>query len=249
VSPQLQQLIALQEVDLKINELADRIAAIPNERERVLKEFNDSAADYHALVERLETARQTRRKHETELQEQQSHQDKYKQDLMKVRNEKEYATALREIDAAKKTISTLETHLLEAIEEVEKLEEEVKVHTPEITTKQTEIDNVLQGFNQNEDKIRAEQERIRQEREQLIKGMAKNLLSTYERVARMRKGLALAEARNSSCTACRMTIRPQVFSNVRKGEELIQCDSCGRILYYKVQGEPQPSATAEVTVS
>jgi predicted nucleic acid-binding Zn-ribbon protein len=64
VSPQLQQLIALQEVDLKINELADRLAVIPIERERVLQEFNESAADYNALNERLEAARHTRKKQE-----------------------------------------------------------------------------------------------------------------------------------------------------------------------------------------
>ena len=50
MSPQLQQLIALQEVDLKINELTDRLAVIPIERERVLQEFNESAADYNAFL-------------------------------------------------------------------------------------------------------------------------------------------------------------------------------------------------------
>ena len=248
MSPQLQQLIALQEVDLKINELVDRLAEIPIERERVLQEFNESAADYHALTERLEAARQTRKKHETELQEQISHQEKYKQDLMKVRNEKEYGTALREIDASKKTISNLETLLLEAIEAVEKLEEEVKIHAPEIETKRAQIDNVLQSFTQSENDVKAEQDKIREGRDQLIKGMPKNLLSTYERVAKMRKGIALSEARNSSCTACRMTIRPQVFSDVRKGDTLIQCDSCGRILYYKPQTDSKPAA-AEVIAS
>jgi predicted nucleic acid-binding Zn-ribbon protein len=33
--------------------------------------------------------------------------------------------------------------------------------------------------------------------------------------------------------ACRMTIRPQVFSDIRRGESLITCESCGRILYFK----------------
>ena len=248
MSPQLQQLIALQEVDLKINELVDRLAAIPQERERVLKEFNESAADYHALIERLENARQTRLRHETELQEQQSHQDKYKQDLMKVRNEKEYSTALREIDAAKKTISTLETQLLEAIEEVEKLEEEVKTSTPAFETKQTEIDGIIADFGKSEAGVKAEQQNIIKERDQLIKGMPKGLLSTYERVAKSRKGIALSEALNSSCSMCRMTIRPQVFSNVRKGDELIQCDSCGRILFYRSQTEPKPP-TAGVSIA
>jgi predicted nucleic acid-binding Zn-ribbon protein len=177
-----------------------------------------------------------------------SHQEKYKQDLMKVRNEKEYGTALREIDAAKKTISSLETQLLEAIESVEKLEEEVKIHAPEIATKRAEIENVLASYTKAEADVQAQQDAIRQERDQLIKNMPKTLLSTYERVAKMRKGIALSEAKNSMCTACRMTIRPQVFSNVRRGEELIQCDSCGRILYYKSQTDQKP-ATVEVIAS
>jgi len=242
VSPQLQQLIALQEVDLRINELADRLAEIPIERERVLREFNESSGEYNALNERLEAARQTRKKHETELQDQTTHQEKYKQDLMKVQNTKEYETVLREIDVAKKNISNLETQLLEAIESVEKLEEEVKVHAPEIETKRAEIDGVMQGYTKGENDVVAEQQKIRDERALLVKNMPKNLLATYERVAKMRKGVALAEARNSSCTACRMTIRPQVFSDVRKGDTLIQCDSCWRILYYKPQTDSAQTA-------
>jgi uncharacterized protein len=138
--------------------------------------------------------------------------------------------------------------LLEALETVEKLEEEVKTHAPEIETKRAEIDNVLGSFTQRANDVIAEQEKIREERALLVKNMPKNLLATYERVAKMRKGIALSEARNSSCTACRMTIRPQVFSNVRRGEDLIQCDSCGRILYYKSQSDSQPAA-AEVIAS
>ncbi|MBK7601731.1 MAG: hypothetical protein IPJ07_25660 [Acidobacteria bacterium] len=55
----------------------------------------------------------------------------------------------------------------------------------------------------------------------------------------MRTGLALAEARNYSCMGCRMTIRPQVFNDIRRAETIITCESCGRILFFR----------AEVTVS
>jgi predicted nucleic acid-binding Zn-ribbon protein len=49
----------------------------------------------------------------------------------------------------------------------------------------------------------------------------------------MRSGFALAEARDYSCMACRMKIRPQVFADIRRGESIITCESCGRILYFK----------------
>ena len=51
----------------------------------------------------------------------------------------------------------------------------------------------------------------------------------------MRSGFALAEARDYSCMACRMKIRPQVFADIRKGDSIITCESCGRILYFKVE--------------
>ena len=46
---------------------------------------------------------------------------------------------------------------------------------------------------------------------------------------------ALAEARNYSCTACRMTIRPQAFNNIRRGESIYECENCGRILFFKAE--------------
>jgi uncharacterized protein len=35
--------------------------------------------------------------------------------------------------------------------------------------------------------------------------------------------------------ACRMKIRPQVFSDIRRGDSIFTCESCGRILYFKAE--------------
>jgi predicted nucleic acid-binding Zn-ribbon protein len=59
-------------------------------------------------------------------------------------------------------------------------------------------------------------------------------------VARIRDGVAVAEARNGACMACFMALRPQVMAEVRRGEEIITCDNCNRILYYA----PKDSAPA-----
>src|SRR5438445_8546204 len=48
----------------------------------------------------------------------------------------------------------------------------------------------------------------------------------YKRIsARIRDGVAVAEARNGACTACYMSLRPQVMADVRRGEEVITCDN------------------------
>ena len=50
----------------------------------------------------------------------------------------------------------------------------------------------------------------------------------------------MAEARNGACTACLMTLRPQVMAQVRRGEEVITCDNCNRILYFAPADQVQP---------
>ena len=51
----------------------------------------------------------------------------------------------------------------------------------------------------------------------------------------------LARATQESCQACYVRIRPHVLSQVMAGEQIITCDSCNRILYWK------PDAPYEVT--
>src|SRR5262249_12754966 len=78
-------------------------------------------------------------------------------------------------------------------------------------------------------------ETLRAERGPMIQSLSPDARATYERLSRMRSGFALAEARDYSCMACRMKIRPQVFADIRKGDSIITCESCGRILYFKVK--------------
>jgi predicted nucleic acid-binding Zn-ribbon protein len=42
----------------------------------------------------------------------------------------------------------------------------------------------------------------------------------------------MAEAREGLCTVCHVRLRPQIFNQARRNEEIIQCESCQRILYF-----------------
>ena len=52
----------------------------------------------------------------------------------------------------------------------------------------------------------------------------------------------VAEARDGICTICHVRLRPQVFNTVRRNEEIIQCDSCNRILYFVPAAAPRRDA-------
>ena len=58
-------------------------------------------------------------------------------------------------------------------------------------------------------------------------------LVTYGRIRKKWKGsVVITEAVEGRCTACQIVLRPQYMQDLKRGEELMLCESCGRFLYY-----------------
>jgi hypothetical protein len=233
VKAELEQLIALQNADTSIRRLQSEIESIPKRRAEIENEFEQRAFEIRAIEMRRDEARESRARLETELQEQRTRLERAERNLMSSKNEHEYTAAIREADAARKQISQLETQTLEKMETLEAAEKELKEREPEISSMRGEHEERMRAF---EEQTRIQGEMLaqrREERDRLIETLPKQLSATYKRlVTRIRDGVALAEARNGSCSACFMALRPQVMAEVRRGEEIIICENCNRILYY-----------------
>src|SRR5712672_374612 len=80
-------------------------------------------------------------------------------------------------------------------------------------------------------------------RDELRAGVDYSALAHYDRVMRQRKS-AMAEARDQKCMACFVMVRPQIWQEIRTNEQIITCNSCGRILYFDPASEaaaPEPA--------
>ncbi len=228
-------LISLQETDIEIKRCTAEIAALPERKETIEQGFAASVKEFLVLKDELDTATAERRSLEASVVEEQAKHEKFKTDLMKATNEKQYATAVREIDATKKTISTFETEILKLMEKIEKLEVQVNERSPAIEAKRSEVNHQIAALTSSAAADQQNFASLTVERDKLIAQLTPGTRATYERVARLKSGVALAEARNYACTACRMTIRPQAFNNIRRGESIYECENCGRILFYKAE--------------
>jgi uncharacterized protein len=235
LNEELSRLILLQEIDVEIKRLKDEIAMLPLRRQELERDFSGSVKEYFDLKEQLETASDERRRFESELEIEQEKHQKFKNDLMKATNEREYTTAVREIDVARKTVSSLETEILKLMEKTEKLEARIKERTPEIESRRVEVDRQLADWSAASVANQQHLDELLARRLPALEALSPSARATYERLSKMRSGFALAEARDYSCQACRMKIRPQVFNDIRRGETIITCESCGRILYFKVE--------------
>jgi predicted nucleic acid-binding Zn-ribbon protein len=81
-------------------------------------------------------------------------------------------------------------------------------------------------------------------RQALVKALPAQLVALFEQVSRVRKGVAIAVAtRDGLCSACHVRLRPQAFQEVRRNDQIIQCPSCNRILYYIPPPAVEPAIT------
>ena len=246
MSPELNQLIELQELDLEIQRINDRVSRIPAERDQIESDFKQYAAEFLDLKSKYEQTLEDRTQLEAELATTQQHHEKFKQDLMRVTNTKEYETALREIDATKKHAGALESEILKQMEEAERLEAEVTEKTPDVERKRAEVDQNLAALAGELEEAGRLLAVCSERRNQLAQQLPRQLFLTYDRMARGRRGQALAEIRSDGiCSACRIKVRAKVFSDVRKGDQMITCENCGRILYHRAE----PSQSAEAAMS
>jgi hypothetical protein len=246
VKAELQQLVALQILDTSIRKLQSELEAIPQRRAEIEAEFDQRAFEIRALETRRDEARHTRVRLEAEISDQRSRAERADRNLMSSKRTEEYTAAIREADAARKHISTLETQILEQMEELEQAEALLKERADEIASLNSDREARLEAFDKESalqtDKLASD----KTERARLVAALPKAMSQLYTRIsARIRDGVAVAQARNGACMACFMALRPQMMSLVRRGEEIITCDNCNRILYYAAEETP-PTAPAPV---
>jgi predicted nucleic acid-binding Zn-ribbon protein len=245
MSPDLQHLIDLQNLETAIDEAKRRIAAHP-------QRIADADARLAHAKEAVETARQrlkanqeARREQEKEAATFQSRLSKFKDQLSAVKTNREYQAMQLEIETAQKELSIVEERVLERMMEADALNAEVKKDEQALVAQQKGVEAEKKTLAEELTTVEAALKDAIEKRGALVKSLPSQLVALFDQVARARKGLALVAAtRDGLCSACHVRLRPQAFQEVRRNDQIIQCPSCNRILYYI---PPPPAAEPAVT--
>jgi predicted nucleic acid-binding Zn-ribbon protein len=137
-----------------------------------------------------------------------------------------------EIEIAQNEVRALEEKILERMIEADDLAAEVKAAGAKLAAEQQDVDADRRALKVENAELTAALEHSAVERASLVAAMDQQILAIFDVVARRRNGIAVAEARDGICTICHVRLRPQVFNTIRRNDEIVQCESCQRILYF-----------------
>jgi uncharacterized protein len=226
----------LQELDLKSDGSQARIQDALSEIEALdgrLQEVRTAVEAKGIEIETIESERQTL---EENLSVENANITRSEANLKGITTQKEYQAVNKEIASAKKLIIELEDQILQKITRLDELKTELSAMQEDLAALDRNLgsqkDEILARIKSEEASV-ASDAKARAER---IKDIPASMLKRYEKLREARRGIAVVEARDGGCLGCNMQIPPQMYNNLYRGEELITCPHCQRILILK-QGQ------------
>lgn len=238
--PNLERLIALQRIDTAA-EAARRTLADEPERQKALDARLEAARRRVAAAKtRLTDNQNGRRAIEKEVALHQGRLSKFREQAMAVKTNQEYQAIQKEIGFAQSEIKSLEDRVLEHMLEADEFSAALKRAETDLANEQKAVEADRRAVAAEHADLEASLERMTRERRDLVAAVDPLTLALFEQIARKRGGIAVAEARDGVCTICHVRMRPQVFNTVRRNDQIVQCDSCQRVLFFV----PKPAAAA-----
>jgi len=231
VNPDLRNLIALQDLELKIASLQKQASETPVKNQELQNELHRILDAYQKRVAHVKELANHRRTLEGQVDLNRAKLSRLKDQLMSVKTNKEYTAMRHEIQAAEDQIRGEEDKILDFMEQMEVTEKELKVAEQEMKTKTAEIQETIRKATESAPVLESELVRLAEEKTRMESQIGPELLSRYRRIAEARKGVALAEAKDELCSACHVRIRPQMYAELLRTENIHACDSCSRILF------------------
>jgi len=244
----LEKLVELQTVDLERARLNALLAAIPKTIARIdaqLASVRKRVEDARAAIKAGETAR---RGYEHEIQSLNETILKFRGQSSSIKNNEQYRALLSEIAHAEGEIAGYEEKILELMLNADSLQSELAAADAALKAESANVERQKAEAAKEGDADRALAAQSQARSDELRKGVDETLLVTYDRILKSR-GYAVAEVLEHRCTACQVMLRPQVLSNIRAAQEVVHCDSCGRMLYYLPEHNVQTVAASTTGIA
>jgi hypothetical protein len=147
----------------------------------------------------------------------------------KVKNPKELVNLDLESKELHKVIRQKEDALLELMSEVEDIQARAEGSNQELKQVSQEWHRKQQSLTRRKSEVEAELASFQQSRQELAAEISPEALALYDEV-RTAKEQAVAKVGRGRCQGCHISLPTTQWQKAKAGN-LVQCDSCGRILY------------------
>lgn len=235
---QLTLLKELQEIDLRLNEITEKLESLPGKIASVKSAYLQVKEELETSRNGLAEAEKARRHEEMELATSQDHARQREAKLYAIKTTKEYQAALKEIAETKKQNKEREDRILAFMEQIETLTKNITQLEKDLADKEAAYTKEDEVIKSEEKELAKTVESFEARRPDLISKMDVKVVRKYDYV-RQRYPDALVHVEKGVCQGCSMNIPPQLYNEMLKYSELKNCPSCHRLIYVNKDDQKQ----------
>lgn len=225
-------LIQLQDCDNRMKVIRKRKEEGPVKIKRAEDDLRNAEREIDEESAKLDALKKERRKIEQEVQELDGKIEKSGLKLSQIKSNKEYTAALKEIDELKKIKFITEDKIIAMMEKVAQLDQKLAEHNSRLKELQAETEKNKQKILEEIAVLEKELDSLERKRQVFINEMDADLLKKYLFLCERRNGLAISAVVTGVCQTCHMGIPPQKFNELIRGNNLMTCPHCHRIMYW-----------------
>ena len=229
----LELLLKLQVIDYDIGELERSKEYLPDMMANLRRELEEAGVNLETTKSSLEAAKIRQKNLELEIATKEQSLQKFQQQMMSIKTNKEYDALVAEIDVIKGQISASETELIETIDNIAALEKSLAEYSEKMTQVDENNQKQLEILQHKVDTIGDKMADKMTSRKDVASSVPRPALNVYERVRRGKGGTVVVVVKKRACGACFKQLTPKKVQEVKKAAKIHTCDNCGRLLFWE----------------
>tara|TARA_R110000868_G_scaffold147609_4_gene369152 strand:- start:34 stop:810 length:777 start_codon:yes stop_codon:yes gene_type:complete len=231
VAQKLEALSKLQSIDSELDEIEKIRGALPDE----VMDLEDEIAGYETRVENhnqvIGDLELSISNNKTSIKDSEKLIEKYKEQQMNVRNNREYDAITKEMELQELEMQIQEKRIKESHSKIESKNLEIEDTKNTLEERKKDLESKKKELEVISSESQDEEEKLMKNRAKAAKQIEERLLNSYNKLRNnVRNKLAVVPVERGACGGCFNVVPPQKQAEIRETKKLIVCEHCGRIL-------------------
>lgn len=231
VAQKLENLVRLQSIDTKLDQLRKLRGDLPDE----VQDLEDEIEGYKVRMNRFEAdlkeIEEAIKKNKEGIKEAEKLSKKYTEQQKNVKNNREFDAITKEIELQELEVQICEKRIKESKEKIEEKKGEIAKIQTLITERSADLDNKKKELEEISGESHEEEKKLLAERDKAAKKIEEKFLKYYERLRKnLSNGLAVVRVVRGAAEGCNIIIPPQKIAEIREKKKIVIDEHSGRIL-------------------
>ena len=222
----------LKEIEAIIKEIPLQIKELENERDARSEMIEKAKKKLHGNLE-------DRKKFEREITVLKEKISKYKEQMKKVTTNKEFQGISNEIKFEETNITGVEEKIIEKMVDADEIMGTIRETESEFNKIASEYNQKIKDLHSHLDYQKSKLNEENKNKKDLRNKVAGNLLKAYDNLFAKKAGKVVSLVQTDFCGVCNIKIRPQVLSELVLSNDVLICESCGRLLFKEIAADDE----------